>query len=143
MLFSSRIWFFSLRNFGFLQVICYGNFKSSTAFYDVNITAKDNLETYSYKEVIKNCVLGHISTYFAYFGTLRRRKKLPCLATHSVMLKLEFYPSWITTHKEQSRPVPATMSAGSGKRVHYKFCRVILPQKFNFRKKVLTLGVWV
>ena len=67
--------FISLRNFGFLQVISYGNYESSAAFYDANITAKDNLETYSYKEVLRNCVLGHISTYLAYFGSLRRRNQ--------------------------------------------------------------------
>ena len=117
-------------------MISYVNFESSTAFYDVNITAKDNLETYSYKEVIKNCVLGYISTYLAYFGSLRRKKNLARLGTHSVMLKLEFYPSRITTHKEQSRPVPATMSTGSRKKADYRFCRVILPQKFNCRKNL-------
>ena len=71
-------------------MISYGNFESLAAFNDANITSKDNLETYSYKEVIRNCVLGQISTYLAYFDSLRRGKKLPYLATHSVMLKLEF-----------------------------------------------------
>ena len=60
-------------------MISYVKFESSTAFYVVNITAKDNLETYSYKEVIKNCVLGYISTYLAYFGSLRRRKNIAAL----------------------------------------------------------------
>ena len=60
-------------------MISYGNFESLAAFYDANITSKDNLETYSYKEVIRNCVLGQISTYLAYFVSFRTGEKIAIL----------------------------------------------------------------